>query len=115
MNGEEKKIFQQLFFDEVGSFPTLMKNALEAPESVIYSASFYNFGALEIIGTEHVTDEKFEILHRLGKVFDMSYTRFTDLKQAEAQAREATIEAALERVRSRTWPCKKVMNWQKRL
>jgi len=102
MDGEEKKVFQKLFFDEVGSFPTLMKNALEAPESVIYSASFYNFGALEIIGTEHVTDEKFEILHRLGKVFDMSYTRFTDLKQAEAQAREATIEAALERVRSRT-------------
>ncbi len=107
MNGEEKKIFQQLFFDEVGSFPTLMKNALEAPESVIYSASFYNFGALEIIGTEHVTDEKFEILHRLGKVFDMSYTRFTDLKQAEAQAREATIEAALERVRSRTMAMQK--------
>jgi len=107
MNGEEKKIFQQLFFDEVGSFPTLMKNALEAPESVIYSASFYNFGALEIIGTEHVTDEKFEILHRLGKVFDMSYTRFNDLKQAEAQAREATIEAALERVRSRTMAMQK--------
>jgi signal transduction histidine kinase len=102
MNSEEKKIFQQAFFNEVGSFPTLIKHAFEAPESVIFSASFYNFGALEIIGTEKVTDEKFEILHRLGKVFDMSYTRFNDLKQAEAQAREAKIETALERVRSRT-------------
>ena len=102
MKGEEKKQFQEAFFNEVGSFPTLIKKALEAPESVVYSASFYNFGAIEIVATEHITDEKFEILHRLGKVFDMSYTRFNDLKQAEAQAREARIEAALERVRSRT-------------
>ena len=102
MKSDEKKVFQETFFNEVGSFPTLIKHALEAPESVIYSASFFNFGALEIIGTEKVTDEKFEILHRLGKVFDMSYTRFNDLKQAEEQAREAKIEAALERVRSRT-------------
>ena len=107
MNGEEKNVFQQQFFNEVGSFPTLIKKALEAPESVVYSASFYNFGALEIVGTEHITDEKFEILHRLGKVFDMSYTRFNDLKQAEAQAKEARIEAALERVRSRTMAMQK--------
>ncbi|HEY5463187.1 MAG TPA: hypothetical protein VIJ95_08020, partial [Hanamia sp.] len=107
MNVEEKKNFQLQFFNEVGNFPTLMKNALKAPESVVYSASFYNFGALEIIGTEPVTDEKFEILHRLGKVFDMSYTRFNDLKQAEAQAQEAKIEAALERVRSRTMAMQK--------
>ena len=107
MNVEEKKNFQLQFFNEVGNFPTLMKNALKAPESVVYSASFYNFGALEIIGTEPVTDEKFEILHRLGKVFDMSYTRFNDLKQAEAQAQEAKIETALERVRSRTMAMQK--------
>src|SRR4029078_8194333 len=39
---------------------------------------------------------------RFGKVFEQTYTRFNDLKQAEAQAREAQIEAALEKVRSRT-------------
>ena len=33
---------------------------------------------------------------------DFTYTRFNDLKQAEAQAREAQIETGLERVRSRT-------------
>ena len=41
-------------------------------------------------------------LNALAKVFEQTYTRFNDLKQAEAQAREAQIEAALERVRSRT-------------
>jgi len=47
------------------------------------------------------TDEQAEILSRFVKVFDMTYTRFNDLKLAEAQAREAQIELALERVRSR--------------
>src|SRR4029078_6443018 len=39
---------------------------------------------------------------RFGKVFQQTYTRFLDLQKAEAQAREAKIEAALEKVRSRT-------------
>ena len=42
------------------------------------------------------------ILERLGKVFEQTYTRFLDLQKAEAQAREAYIEAALEKVRSRS-------------
>jgi signal transduction histidine kinase len=48
------------------------------------------------------TDEENEILIRIGKVFEQTYTRFLDLQKAEAQAREAQIETALERVRSKT-------------
>ena len=48
------------------------------------------------------TDEENEILIRFANVFEQSYTRFLDLEKAEAQAREAQIEASLERVRSRT-------------
>ncbi len=48
------------------------------------------------------TKEEENIFKRFGKVFEQSYTRFLDLKKAEAQAREAQIEAALERVRSRS-------------
>jgi signal transduction histidine kinase len=48
------------------------------------------------------TDEENEILKRFANVFNQAYTRFLDLQKAEAQAREAQIEAALERVRSRT-------------
>ena len=36
---------------------------------------------------------------RFGKAFQQTYTRFLDLQKAEAQAWEAQIEAALERVR----------------
>ena len=39
---------------------------------------------------------------RFAKVFGQIYQRFLDLQKAEAQAREAQIEAALEKVRSRT-------------
>ena len=39
---------------------------------------------------------------RFAKVFGQIYQRFLDLQKAEAQAREAQIEAALERVRSRS-------------
>jgi len=42
------------------------------------------------------------LLQRFAKVFEQTYTRFLDLQKAEAQAREAIIEAALERVRSKT-------------
>jgi signal transduction histidine kinase len=42
------------------------------------------------------------IFKRFGKVFEQAYTRFLDLQKAEAQAREAKIETALERVRSRS-------------
>ena len=48
------------------------------------------------------TREEEDIFKRFGKVFEQAYTRFLDLQKAEAQAREAQIEAALERVRSRT-------------
>jgi hypothetical protein len=100
--GAEKKKFEKAFFKELPNLPDALKKALNVPKQVVFSASFNNFGGLEIVETGALTDEKFEILHRFGKVFDLSYTRFNDLKKAEAQAREANIEASLERVRSRS-------------
>ena len=47
------------------------------------------------------TDAENDILKRFAKVFEQTYTRFLDLQKAEAQAREAQIEASLERVRSK--------------
>ena len=107
MSGSEKSSFQEGLFSEIPDLPDAFRKALSIPEQVVFSASFSNFGAVEIVGTEPLTDEKFEILHRFGKVFDSSYTRFNDLKKAEAQTREAQIELALERVRARTMAMQK--------
>jgi signal transduction histidine kinase/DNA-directed RNA polymerase subunit N (RpoN/RPB10) len=107
LTGSEKKIFEKAFFKEIPNLPDALRKALKVPKQVVFSASFNNFGALEIVETEALTDEKFNILHRFGKVFDSSYTRFNDLKQAEAQARESQIQLALERVRARTMAMQK--------
>ncbi|MEO8412656.1 MAG: hypothetical protein ABI472_03320 [Ginsengibacter sp.] len=40
-----------------------------------------------------------EIVKRCGKVFEQAYIRFRDLQKAEAQSREATRQASLDRVR----------------
>jgi hypothetical protein len=46
--------------------------------------------------------ESLETLVRFAGVFDLAYKRFMDLQKAEAQAREAEIQLALERVRARS-------------
>jgi signal transduction histidine kinase len=66
------------------------------------SVGFFSKGALSISTMVPPADETNQILERFASVFDLTYTRFLDLKNAEAQAKEARIEAALERVRART-------------
>lgn len=46
--------------------------------------------------------EEINIIMRFGYVFEQAFTRFLDLQKAENQAREAQIEASLERVRARS-------------
>ncbi|MFM8741250.1 MAG: hypothetical protein ACKOC0_13755, partial [Cytophagales bacterium] len=48
------------------------------------------------------TQEDAQIFKCFAKVFEQAYTRFLDLQRADAQARKAQIEAALERIRSRS-------------
>ncbi len=71
------------------------------PTFQIFHIVYFTHGYLMFITYEAVPNE-WDIFKRFGKVFEQTYTRFLDLKKAEAQAREAQIEAALERVRSRT-------------
>ena len=54
-----------------------------------------------IVGGEKLTEEQQQVMLRFARVFQQTYTRFLDLQKAEAQAREAQIEAALERVRGK--------------
>ena len=61
----------------------------------------FNEGYLMIVGGNRLNEREIELMLRFTKVFQQTYTRFLDLQKAEAQTREAQIEAALERVRSR--------------
>ncbi len=71
------------------------------PSFQIMHHAYFSKGFLLFITYEPVPDAH-DIFKRFGKVFDQTYTRFLDLQKAEAQAREAQIEAALEKVRSRS-------------
>jgi len=77
------------------------RKSKEENRRVIYCA-FFPKGLLSIATPEPRPAETVKLLERFAAVFDLTYTRFLDLQKAEAQAREAQIEAALERVRSRT-------------
>src|SRR5262249_40801105 len=104
LKGRDKINWDDVLFNdtELKNLPDVVKDGMRAPERVLLSASFNNFGGINVASLEPLSDEQFEILLRFAKVFDLTYTRFLDLQKAEAQAREAEIELALERVRART-------------
>src|SRR5579862_324472 len=104
LEGLEKKTYDEYLFNET-EFSRVPKEAQavsRAIEKYVVSFSFSNFGGLQTVGEVPLSDANLDILSRFGKVFDLTYTRFNDLKQAEAQAREAQIELSLERVRAKT-------------
>jgi signal transduction histidine kinase len=107
LNDQDKKQYYQHLFDNtvVGTLiPEERKTLLL--EKATYAGSFYLLQNTLILVANYdgkpFPEEHNIILKRFGNVFEQSYTRFLDLQKAEAQTREAQIEAALERVRSRT-------------
>ena len=109
LEGTSKKEWDTYIFSEtdLSLLPEFVIDGMRSVERVFLNASFNNFGSLTVSTIDPLPEAQFEIVLRFAKVFDMTYTRFHDLKQAEAQAREAQIEAALERVRSRTMAMQK--------
>ena len=104
LEGRVKKQWDDFLFieTELSDLPDFIIAGMKAPGSVYLNASFNNFGNLTLASLEPLSNEQFDILLRFAKVFDLTYTRFNDLKQAEAQAKGAKIEASLERVRTQT-------------
>ncbi len=62
----------------------------------------FSEGQFYVWTQERYSGEAIGILSRFKAIVDLTFRRYLDLQRAEAQAREAQIEASLERVRSRT-------------
>ncbi|HEY4195084.1 MAG TPA: hypothetical protein VGM63_06095, partial [Mucilaginibacter sp.] len=109
LEGADKRSWHDYLLNESDfrRLPDAVKAAIRAPEKLVYSFTFSNFGGIQTVGEAPLSDANLDVLSRFGKVFDLTYTRFNDLKQAEAQAREALLELALERVRARTMAMQK--------
>ena len=98
LEGEELSTLLNYYKEEVGlpfsaQIPTTTKR--------YYTLAYFSHGWITLSTTEPLSNEKLNTLERFAAVFNLTYTRFLDLQKAEAQAREATIEASLERVRAR--------------
>jgi signal transduction histidine kinase len=107
---EQETIAHQTFVAENGLLKNGMNSHWITPAQLIalspkkLSLQNFNFkqGYLMIVGGNRLNERETDLMLRFTKVFQQTYTRFLDLQKAEAQAREAKIEASLERVRSRT-------------
>jgi signal transduction histidine kinase len=71
------------------------------PNKIIHYDFFFPEGALFAFSPTPLSDEISRVFMRFASVFGQTYRRYLDLKKAETQAREATLEAALERVRGK--------------
>ena len=107
---EKKESFfsYELIGDDIKSYYKAINNSRDYPtrfdiESIpkreFHSDFFFGEGAVFAFTPEAVPDDSSKILKRFAGVFGQTYRRYLDLQKAEIQAREATIEAALERVR----------------
>ena len=83
--------------------PAMKQGLAENEEKTTY-CNFADFsgGSLVMVSYELPSEESMNLLERSSKVFDLAFKRIQDLKKAEEQAREAQIEASLERIRSRS-------------
>lgn len=95
LSGEEVKTYYQ----NMSTYTSVQQVTFNSRE--YFYSFFFSQGTINLIAKLSLTDEECSIMIRLAKVFGLIYTRFTDLQTAEAQAREASIDTSLEKVRSR--------------
>ena len=86
---------------EYGNLPDELKKAVLDFEGWGFTGPFFQNSATLLVSYQErqYSENEREIIKRVGTVFEQSYIRFLDLQKAEAQAREAQIEASLERIR----------------
>jgi len=103
LRNDEKRNYDLWLFENtgMGNFPEAVKENILSEPYVQFSYCPMRYGLLQAIDIETIPDANISILQRFAKVFEQTYTRFLDLKKSEAQAREAQIELALERIRAK--------------
>ena len=109
--GNEKSIVITLSGKQLNDFIAYRRGIsrhIDTPSPSQYSenrrtvhSAFFSKGFITFSSNDSKPTETLRLLERFAGVFDQTYTRFLDLQKAEAQAREAQIEAALEKVRGR--------------
>ena len=104
VKGTEKYNWDLLWFEKTDfkKTPQSVKDSILVTSKVVFSTVSLRYGLMIAIDDDPIPDKMIKILSRFAKVFEQTYTRFLDLQKAEAQAWEAKIQLAMERVRART-------------
>ncbi|MCO5725883.1 nuclear transport factor 2 family protein, partial [Robiginitalea marina] len=93
----------EVFHESFASMPEESRIRPEDyPDGIYHTAGKHPFGYIGMNQVRPATEEEEQIVIRFANEFGRVYQRFLDLQKAEAQAQEARIEAALEKVRART-------------
>ncbi len=92
---EEWKKFRKLIGEK--DDPRLNQNS-----GLYYYFYSIGIGSIGISTFGAISDEKIAMLKRFRNVFHLSYQRYSDIAKAEAQAKEARLEASLEKVRAQS-------------
>ncbi len=103
LNKEEKDDFFREVF-KVQPVPSKRKKMIQNAEGMVMMGWFHKHSGVDILryNLKRFNEEEKEVVKRFAAAFEQTYIRFLDLQKAEAQAREAEIQLALERVRART-------------
>ncbi len=99
-NFVENQAVQSYVDDLIALTGTQHFNKFRSLDYVQNLGSYHKYGTLGMAITTAFTAYQKHVLKRFSIVFEQAYTRFLDIQKAEEQAREAQIEAALERVRA---------------
>jgi hypothetical protein len=94
--GQEKEEYIKILNATQGYLP----QAIQQFPDVHFQVYYFNEGGVWTNSLQPHSEEDKQVMKRFASVFSLTFRRYQDLKKAEAQAREATIEAALEKVRS---------------
>jgi signal transduction histidine kinase len=85
----------------LNSTPNYLAQPIKDFPDVHVQSYFFGEGAIWTNSLQPHSEEDKQVMKRFASVFSLTFRRYQDLKKAEAQAREATIEAALEKVRGK--------------
>ncbi len=106
---KKKSIIIDMHGKELENYFHYLNDEMHVPFSIgldqkrrVQHIAYFSKGFIGMASPDEQPASTINLLERFASVFNLTYTRFTDLQQAEAQAREAQIETALEKVRSRT-------------
>ena len=101
LSGDDLAEYTQFMEDRLaGPFPEDPGFDASAMRRVVFHFFPFPEGAVSVITAEPLPEAVLHEVRRLADAFSFAYTRYLDLKQAEEQAREATRQASIDRIRA---------------